>query len=111
MSNNASSSITLGAPICSHHDPSRQTVSVTAHGVAYSRGMESTFHPYNPLFHDPYALKLGGEIGQGWVNSSDHGWQSEEEKQSFHNTIAVRTRKIDDSLDSILANHPQIKQI
>eukprot|EP00981_Chlorochromonas_danica_P006170 scaffold1302_cov165-Ochromonas_danica.AAC.4 len=99
-----------GAATCSHQDPTRQTVSVTAHTVAYLRGMDPIFFPHNPLFQDPYALALGGEVGKKCVlDTSKKLNQQEKEKSLFF--MGVRTRKIDDSLDSILANHPQIKQI
>eukprot|EP01039_Chlorochromonas_danica_P005185 gene5185-5707_t len=98
------------AATCSHQDPTRQTVSVTAHAVAYLRGMDPIEFPQNPLFQDPYALALGGEVGKKWVEDNfNHLDQQEKESRLF--LMGVRTRKIDDSLDSILANHPQIKQI
>eukprot|EP00981_Chlorochromonas_danica_P014867 scaffold9305_cov179-Ochromonas_danica.AAC.1 len=83
------------AAICSHHDPSRKAVSTTAHGVAYLRGLESIYHPDDPLFHDPFALTLGGEVGKAWVEKED-STATREDKLARMASIIIRTKKIDD---------------
>lgn len=99
-----------GAPVCSHQDEARKTVSVTAHGVAYMRGMESILHPDNPLYYDPYALVLGGDIGKEWADNTAKKF-NEAGKQTFIGSIAIRTKKIDDTLNQIIQNNNGIRQI
>lgn len=88
------------AETCSHQDASRSTVSVTAHGVAYMRGLETK------LYHDPYASLLAGEVGRVW---SDYQLASNANCNLISQVI-VRTKKIDDSLTKLLAN-PLLRQV
>eukprot|EP01031_Cornospumella_fuschlensis_P038626 gene38626-46956_t len=99
---------------CSHQDATRKTVSVTAHGVAYMRGLESTLHPDNPLFHDPYATLLGGDIGKGWANevaSRFGGGPNASAQDAFFSSVAIRTKKIDETIQNILNQCPDVYQI
>jgi methyltransferase (TIGR00027 family) len=97
---------------CSHQDQTRKNVSITAHGVAYLRGLESELYPDQPLFHDPFALILGGTIGKEWAEQTILNLHPEDSKRiSFYSAIAIRTKKIDDILINIIQNHLNINQI
>eukprot|EP01031_Cornospumella_fuschlensis_P037298 gene37298-45284_t len=94
---------------CSHQDAARKTVSVTAHGVAYMRGLESTLRPDNPLFHDPYATLLGGDIGKGWTNEVASRFGGGQD--AFFSSVAIRTKKIDETIQNVLIQCPDVYQI
>jgi len=97
---------------CFHQDEERRTVSVTAHGVAYLRSLESILHPDDALFDDPYAADLGGEIGKQWMDSLSTGQTiNGDQHDRYLNMIAIRTRQIDDTMVNILQTHPSIRQI
>ncbi|RYH32526.1 class I SAM-dependent methyltransferase [archaeon] len=100
---------------CSHQDATRKTVSVTAHGVAYMRGLESTLCPDNPLFYDPYATILGGDAGKTWTEEVaarfGENLRDMSAQNAFYSSIAIRTKKIDTTIQSTLDQCPGVSQI
>lgn len=108
------------AATCSHSDQSRSTVSATAHGVAFIRSLESFVNKTSPLFDDPYAGTLGGEIGKDWLVSTtpkiEEGHQSSDffshvQHNPWLNIVILRTRKIDDLILQALERDPEIRQV
>lgn len=83
------------ASTCSHKDETRKGVSATAHGVAFMRSLEATIEPEMQLFHDPYAVALGGEVGRKFVEDK-HGRPT----IAMINGLSVRTKRIDDEFQS-----------
>lgn len=83
------------ADVCSHKDEARKGVSSTAHGVAYRRFLESSLPHENQLFHDPYAQLLAGEVGRAYVEE-----RNDDNKQELINSMAIRTKRIDDEFSS-----------
>jgi len=83
------------AATCSHKDETRKGVSATAHGVAYMRSLEALIDPELRLFHDPYAVALGGVVGRNFVEEK-HG----EPATGMINGMSVRTKRIDDEFQS-----------
>ncbi len=83
------------ATTCSHKDESRKSVSVTAHGVAFMRSLETSIDPELRMFHDPYAVALAGEAGKSFVVDK-HGMPS----IPMINGMSVRTKRIDDAFES-----------
>lgn len=81
-------------------------VSLTAHIVAYYRGLEGIFHPHDKLIDDPYALVLGGTIGQKFFDQHISSLNTTSEKALIrgNDTQAARTRIIDDSLQSFVSD-------
>jgi len=81
--------------ICSHQDESRSKVGLTAFAVAYMRGLEGKRQ--NPLFVDPYAEALGGDmrndIEKYRVQVAD---RSESQRARMADMCGVRTKTIDD---------------
>lgn len=86
------------AETCSHQDESRKTVSVTAHGVAWIKALDSIKHPDNLLYNDPYAAKLAGELGKQWVAEMDERYGVE----NILVTIPMRTKYIDGEIMRLL---------
>ncbi len=82
-------------------DESRGAVSTTAHLVAYCRGLE--MHHSEPMYEDPYALRLGGDIGEQAVRRAKEDQSTEFSKLAEE--IALRTKKIDDELLSFVDLH------
>jgi O-methyltransferase involved in polyketide biosynthesis len=87
-------------------------VSNTAHGVAYLRGFEAKLHPDNPIFVDPYSLMLGEQIGKQWLEAELKKLTHTPEKEKsllghYVNIMAVRARKIDDAVISLLSDDTQ----
>lgn len=57
------------AAVCSHQDNSRQGVGKTAHVVAMLRAVETNRGEGRRLINDPFASRLAGETGNGYVRS------------------------------------------
>ncbi len=110
------------AATCSHQDPERSKVSASAHGVASLRAMEAEYPPEERLFDDPYAGLLGGTVGGKWIQvMEDSYFRDRADQDSIENrlkyrtrlaiVLAIRTNRIDHGIDSILQEHPVVKQI
>ena len=65
---------------------------MTAHGVAILRGIESDKR--NGRIYDPYATKLGGEIGTSWLAEL----APNRDREALVNGVALRTMVIDDRI-------------
>jgi methyltransferase (TIGR00027 family) len=98
----------------SHADETRNTVGATAHAVAYMRCLEEELHPHDPLFRDPYARALG-EKARDWVENEAvmkiQNLTKEEQRNLMARLMAIRTKKIDDTLINVLQQHSNINQI
>lgn len=107
---NAHATIDNKAETCSHQDVSRQAVSSTAHLVAYFRSMEAKIHKENKWFDDPYAEALAGDVAIRALSLTDKGdSMSPAERNRFLNSMATRTKVIDDyMLESLTLGVQQI---
>jgi methyltransferase (TIGR00027 family) len=117
------------AAVCSHQDNSRQGVGKTAHVVAMLRAVETNRGEGRRLINDPFASRLAGETGNGYVRSfasiayfllgSDllrflfyilSPFLANVSSFGMIDGIAIRSRRIDDEIIHHI-RHDNIKQV
>lgn len=86
-----------------HHDKARAAVSSTAFFVATLRNAETNRLAGAPLIHDPHAKVFFNEVSDAWIQNL-----SADVLEEMVNSVAVRTRFIDDTILDGLSRAHQI---